>query len=159
MNQYTRKRIRLPNYDYSTNGAYYITICTKNRESLFWKQTNRMENFGDFHYSLSDYGTIVEQAVHNISLHYKNVSVPKYVIMPDHLHMIILLQSATDESAPKISTIINQMKGFVTKQIGFSPWQKLFYDHIIRNEKEYNQICEYIDSKPIRRKSIPFQDN
>jgi len=52
--------------------------------------------------------------------------------------------------APTISTVIQQTKGYITKQIGFSVWQKLFYDHIIRGEKDYKEIWEYIDNNPLK---------
>jgi len=67
--------------------------------------------------------------------------------------MILLLDShgsGRAMRAPTISTVINQMKGCVTKQIGFSLWQKLFHDHIIRNEEEYRKIWEYIDTNPLK---------
>ena len=72
--------------------------------------------------------------------------------MPNHIHMILILQGDSGRAmrAPTVSTIINQMKGFVTKQIGFSIWQKLFHDHIIRNEPEYQKIQYYIDSNPLK---------
>jgi len=102
---------------------------------------------------LSEYGVIINDAINNISKVYPSVSVDKFVIMPNHIHMILLLDShgsGRAMRAPTISTVINQMKGCVTKQIGFSLWQKLFHDHIIRNEEEYRKIWEYIDTNPLK---------
>ncbi len=101
---------------------------------------------------LSDIGKVVDTAINNISTHYINVTVPKYVIMPNHIHMIISLSGTSGRAmrAPTISGIINQMKGYVTKQIGFSIWQKLFHDHIIRDEQEYLKIWNYIDTNPMK---------
>ncbi|MGN0486090.1 MAG: transposase [Acutalibacteraceae bacterium] len=94
------------------------------------------------------------------------ITVDKYAVMPDHVHLILTInrdpceqKNAEQERAmcaekgramraPTVSTVINQMKGFVTKKSGFSFWQKLFYDHIIRNETEYRAIWQYIDMNP-----------
>jgi len=73
--------------------------------------------------------------------------------MPNHIHIIIVLQCGENgrpKVAPTISRIIQQFKGSISKQIGFSIWQKLFHDHIIRNEKKYQKIWEYIDTNPLK---------
>ena len=72
--------------------------------------------------------------------------------MPNHIHLIIIFHESWNGRAmrgPTLSGVINQFKGFVTKQIGFSIWQKSFYDHVIRGEKQYRQICEYIQTNPL----------
>ena len=86
---------------------------------------------------LSQYGKIVEEAIEKISTIYPAITVDNYVVMPNHIHL--LLQIHSDSSgramlAPTISKVVQQMKGFVTKQIGKSIWQKLFHDHVIRDE-------------------------
>ena len=91
---------------------------------------------------------MVNSAIQSIPVYYPNVSVEKYVIMPDHVHLILLI-SCNDEHAmhrPKLSTIISQMKGYVTKTIGVSIWQKSYSDRIIRNESEFMNIWDYIDA-------------
>ncbi|WP_242871661.1 transposase [Acetanaerobacterium elongatum] len=103
--------------------------------------------------TLSDIGEVVNTAIQNIPTIYSNVRVDKYVIMPNHLHMIIKLYSHGDDGgrliiAPTISSIIRLLKSYVSKEIGFSIWQKSFHDHIIRNEQEYRDICDYIDQNP-----------
>jgi len=72
--------------------------------------------------------------------------------MPNHIHIIVAIDTNHGRAmrAPTISTIINQMKGYVTKQIGYSIWQKLYHDHIIRGESDYRRICKYIDENPDR---------
>ena len=148
-----RKPNRLKGYDYSQNGAYFITMCVKDRREMLWNAVGariaRPQNTED----LSEYGIVIKNAINNISEQYPSVLVDKYVIMPNHIHMILLVDSSGDGRAmraPTISTVINQMKGYVTKQIGFSLWQKLFHDHIIRNEEEYRKIWEYIDTNPLK---------
>jgi REP element-mobilizing transposase RayT len=147
-----RKPNRLPYFDYSTPGAYFITICTKDRKCIFW------ENVGasiarPHKPTLSRSGKIVETAIRDITGHYPSITVDHYVVMPNHIHL--LLQINTDEDgrpmvAPTISTVVQQLKGVVTKQIGQSVWQKLFHDHVIRGEKDYLKIWEYIDTNPAR---------
>ncbi len=139
---FSRKEYRLKNYDYSAGGKYFITICTKGRENFFWVST---EVDDKDEYELTHIGNIVKTAFENISVFYEKADVDKLVIMPEHIHIIISLEKGNKKP---ISTIINQTKGYITKQIGFSCWQKLFYDRIIRDEEEYYNVCQYIDSNP-----------
>lgn len=155
-----RKPNRLSCYDYSTPGAYFITICTKDKKCMFWDpvgasiarpQTPR----------LSNYGNIVDQAIREIPTHYPAITVDHFVVMPNHVHL--LLQINTDHSgrpmvAPTISHVVQQLKGIVTKRIGVSVWQKLFHDHVIRSEKDYLKIWEYIDTNPERWKDDCFYE-
>ena len=145
-----RKQIRLAEYDYSAPNAYFITICTDNRRNLFWNGVEviigRPENV-----PLTDLGRIVRQSIEDISKHYPMVSVDHHVIMPNHVHL--LLQINTDSggrpmAAPTISMIINQTKGIVSKRAGFSVWQKGFYDHVIRSENDFRDIWNYIEGNP-----------
>ncbi len=159
MNLPERKPNRLKNYDYSSNGVYFITICTKNKEPLFGRIVGAtIGRPPEMH--LSHYGIITKKAIENINKHYPCISAEKYVIMPNHLHLLLSIDNFDENGrpmvAPTISTVIQQMKGFVSKQIGFSPWQKLFHDHIIRNEKDYEKIWEYIDTNPLKWESDCF---
>lgn len=147
-----RKPNRLTGYDYSLPGAYFITICVKDRKNLFWENVGasiaRPEDV-----RLSSMGKIVDTAIRNISAHYPAVSVDRYTVMPNHVHL--LLQIHTDEHgrtvpAPAISLVIQQMKGHVTKKIGFSVWQKLYHDHVVRGDEDYRKIWEYIENNPFR---------
>ncbi|MEG1270291.1 MAG: transposase, partial [Ruthenibacterium sp.] len=90
-----------------------------------------------------------------ISSHYENVLVDKYCIMPDHVHMIVFIMPDKNGriiSAPTLSQVIGSMKRWVTKQIGFSVWQKSFNDRIIRNEKGYQEVWQYIEENPLKQK-------
>ncbi len=145
-----RKPIRIDNYDYATPGAYFITVCTANRENLFWRSVGadiiRPENV-----PLSSIGKIAEQGVLQIVDHYENVSVDKYCIMPDHIHLILRIESGINGrmiSAPTVSTVVGSMKRWVSRQAGRPIWQKSFYDHGIRNQQDYNEIWEYIENNP-----------
>ncbi len=100
---------------------------------------------------LSDYGKIVDEAINNIPNIYPALTVEKYVIMPDHIHL--LLHICADEYGrpmvtPTISRVVQQMKGYVTKRLGVSVWQKLFFDHVIRNRRDYEEHVKYIYNNP-----------
>ena len=147
-----RKLIRIEDYDYSTPGVYFITVCTANREKIFWDGVGadiiRPENV-----PLSIAGKIMEQGILQISEHYENVSVYKYCVMPYHIHFILRIESDIDGriiSAPTVSTVVGSMKRWVSKQIGRSIWQKSFYDHGIRNQQDYDEIWEYIENNPLK---------
>lgn len=146
----TRRQNRLTQYDYRTPNAYFITICTNNRRNLFWKDVgaiiDRPENV-----PLTSLGMVAQQSIRDISSHYPAITVDHSVIMPNHIHL--LLQIHTDANgrsmiAPTISTVVRLMKGTVSKQAGFAVWQKGFYDHVIRNENDYQDIWNYIEGNP-----------
>ncbi|MCL2761180.1 MAG: transposase [Desulfuromonadales bacterium] len=100
---------------------------------------------------LSEYGTIVEKEISSLSETYNSIKVIKYVVMPNHIHMIITIgSSGRTKFAPTISRILKQFKSSITKKIGFSLWQKSFHDHIIRDEDDYLRIWQYIDENPAR---------
>lgn len=153
-----RKKLRLDNFDYSSNGAYFITICLKIRENLLWQSVGAdiIRPMGKIH--LSEYGRIVKNAICEIPVHYDNAYLDKFCIMPDHIHLILfLLRENRDQcgriiSAPTVNipTIIGQMKRSVSKKIGFGIWQKSYYDHIIRNERDLNEIRKYIAENPLK---------
>ena len=83
-----RKKNRLENYDYSQNGAYFITICTRDRKKIL-SEIVGADTIRPYEIILSQYGKIVDKAINNIANIYENISVDKYVIMPDHVHMIL----------------------------------------------------------------------
>lgn len=146
----SRKKNRLAEYDYHTPNAYFVTICTENRRRLFWENMD-VPSTDYKNMPLSYYGTVAEKFILEIPKHYPGVSVDNYVIMTDHIHL--LLQIHTDSNgrsviAPTVSTVVRMMKSAVTKHIGFSLWQKGFYDHVIRNEKDYQDIWNYIEGNP-----------
>lgn len=138
-----RKNLRLCNYDYSQSGAYFITICTKGRASLFCEIVG-----GDAHIApsikLSPYGIIADKYINKIT------GICKYVIMPNHIHMIIMIEDVQMRASPNtrpqpISTIVRSFKTLVTKECRMQVWQRNYYEHIIRNEEDYFEIWQYID--------------
>ncbi len=165
MNLPKRKLIRLKNYDYSRNGAYFITICTHNRECLFGEivvgEGFPLPNFSTVpNVRLNNNGQIINEYIGKISSKYTSIKIDKYVIMPNHIHLIILInnnnpQTGTGNPSPTIGNIIGWFKYQSTKNInelhgsvGLKLWQRSYHDHIIRNEKDYLKIWEYIDTNP-----------
>ncbi|SHM11436.1 transposase [Ruminococcus flavefaciens] len=179
MDRPQRKDIRLDNYDYSRSGAYFVTICTRNKMCIFWDNNDKYrpilsnieatekQNVGahsvrpqiknhDKKIHLSDIGKTVKEGLKNINHYYPMVMVDKYVIMPNHIHVIIRIEAdnvgietgGRTLCAPTLSLIIKNFKEFVTKQIGFSVWQRSFYDRVLRNEWEYRNAWQYIENNP-----------
>jgi putative transposase len=141
-----RKKIRLEGYDYSSCGAYFVTICITDRNTLLWNVGADIIRPNEP--PLSKYGEFLKIAIDAIPEHYANVVIDKYCIMPDHVHMIVFIlpdENGRMISAPTLSVIIGSMKRWVSKQIGFSIWQKSFNDRIIRNEQGYREAWQYID--------------
>lgn len=152
-----RKTIRLKGYDYSSNGSYFVTICVKDPSSSLWIGVGAdiirpdYEFIEEINFPLSEIGKTVETAIKNIPEYYSCVSVDKYCIMPDHIHMLVSIcreENGRMISAPTISTVIGQMKRWVSKQIGKSIWQKSFNDSIIDSDRVYNEVWEYINNNP-----------
>lgn len=157
-----RKPTRLKGYDYSTPGAYFITICTNQKEHFFGRISNE-EMF------LNELGEIVNKEILNIESHYKNIRIDKYVIMPNHIHMIIIISeektNPTEGINPfptikkyDISNVVGKFKAGVSRIVGNAfmhsvkkpIWQSSYNDHIIRGEKDYQKIWEYIDTNVLR---------
>ena len=143
-----RKPIRIENYDYSTPGAYFITVCVNDKKPILW-------NVGaaTCRPNLSKIGAVVETAILQIPQHYPAVSVNKYCVMPDHIHMILSINTDEDRrqvAAPTVSTIVGHMKRWVSMQIGHSIWQKSFIDRVIRNDQGYRSVWEYIENNPVK---------
>ena len=145
-----RKRNRLKYYDYSTNGMYFVTICTKGREKILSNIVG-----GDAHIALfvelTNYGKIVDKYINNINSKYPNITVDKYVIMPNHIHLMIRIDGTMWASSPTtISDIVRSLKILTTKEIGKSIFQRSFHDHIIRDDADYLKIWNYIETNPAR---------
>lgn len=136
-----RKPNRLVCYDYRTPGYYFVTICTHNKDKILWDSASDGIN-------LSASGQVVNACILDISNHYPCALVDKYVVMPNHVH--IILQLLPNDAGRSIADIIGHMKRAVSKETGFQIWQKGFHDHIIRSEPEYQKIWLYIDYNPTK---------
>jgi REP element-mobilizing transposase RayT len=162
MDKHHRRSIRLKHYDYSQPGSYFITICTHAKTLLFGEIV-------DGEMQLNELGKIVEQCLSEIPVHFPDVILDKQVIMPNHVHMIIVLWTPCKGTACRaptierfgkptkssIPTIIRSLKSAATKRInqiqntpGQSVWQRNYYEHIIRDEMELNHIRRYVINNP-----------
>ena len=145
-----RKDIRLKNYDYSQVGCYFVTLCVKDRHELLGKVIVGTTALGRPFVELTSLGKCVDETIQIVGKN-KAATVNNYVIMPNHIHMIVTLMDTTDDRGrSSLPQIVRNIKSYVTKQAGFSFWQHRFHDHIIRSEPEYRQIWQYIDENPAR---------
>ena len=159
-----RKSMRLKDFDYASEGEYFITIVTHERKALFGE-------IKDGKMILNEYGRIVEFAWNGLVKHNLNIELDEFVTMPNHVHGIIAIVGAGPrpasmmnnydraglEPAPtvRLPEIVRQFKTFSAKRInelrgsvGIVVWQRGYYDHIIRSEKDYEAICNYIADNP-----------
>jgi len=173
-----RRSIRLKNYDYSQTGAYFVTICTKEKECSFGEINKEQMK-------LSPTGRIANDCLIAIPKHFENAKVDTFVVMPNHVHFIIIMNhdrrgvacnarnvfASSEEQgvacnaptnnvysniAPKqntFSVIIRSYKSAVTRMCNQNGnlffWQRNYYEHIIRNEIELEKIREYIVNNPL----------
>lgn len=156
-----RKSLRLPAYDYSQNGVYFITICTEGKKHIF----GRVVGGGVLdapHVCLSDRGNIAEQTLLEMNDFYGDISIDKYVVMPNHVHL--LLQAHACEAAghvgPALQDVVRWYKTMTTNafirvvKAGEMPpfdktvWQASFYDEVIRGQDHYLRAWQYIDDNP-----------
>lgn len=162
-----RRSVRIKGYDYTQPGKHYITIITNDRNHLFGEITNG-------YMQLNRYGQIVKDQWLKTADIRENVNLDTYIIMPNHIHAIIIL-TATGNRVTKprdpiknteqfgkpvsgsIPTIIRSFKSVVTKHInimrqtpGNAVWQRGYYGHIINNDRDLNRIRQYIADNPIK---------
>ncbi|MCL1858127.1 MAG: hypothetical protein FWF92_02695 [Oscillospiraceae bacterium] len=155
-----RKHPRLKNYDYSSNGAYFITMCVEGRHEMLGQIVGRDAPGAPF-VELTEYGKIIRKEIGDTHLHYKNVIIDKFIVMPNHIHMIILIQNENkinENGAPRASrptsalipNVIGILKRKTNKKYGFQMWQDSYHDHIIRDREDYRIKWQYIDTNPAK---------
>ena len=168
-----RRSIRVKGYDYSQAGAYFITICTKNRESL-------LGEIIDNEIVLNDIGRLIQLSWLDLPNHYPHIELDEFVAMPNHIHGIIFFshpptiesdivgaglkpdltrvvdsKPISDTKRQPLSEIVRAFKTFSARRInayrntaGSAVWQRNYYEHIIRNEDNLNRIRQYIIDNP-----------
>lgn len=153
-----RKNLRLNGHDYNKTGAYFITLCTKDRQALLGRIVGAAHPGGPVP-QLSVTGKMVQQYIDGITAAYPSAQIEKYVIMPNHLHLILRVNDGAVRcegrdarcAAPMaVSRVIGTLKSLTTRKFGVTLWQRSFYDHIIRDEADYQTKWEYIDTNPAR---------
>ena len=171
-----RKRNRLRGYDYSDGGAYFLTVCTKDRAKVLGVIENGQMIF-------SEYGKIIADEIIASCKLRQECRIDKFVIMPNHIHMILIIRPSSpyisspaspvgadgnppapasanppaparpDRRRPSqnnfVSSFVRGFKGATSRAIGFSIWQRSFHDHIIRNQYDYYKIAQYIENNPM----------
>ena len=153
-----RQSVRLKGYDYSQAGAYFVTICTRERDCLFG-------DLSDGEMRLNQYGLIIREEWLRTAALRKDVEVDIYTIMPNHLHGIIVIKgrgvlpyapTGTFRSpSHTIGAIVRGFKSASTKRInetrdprGTPVWQRNYHEHVIRDEDDLNRIRQYIIDNP-----------
>jgi len=173
-----RKSIRLPGYEYTQAGAYFVTVCTQNRECMFG-------DVAEGQIALADPGRMVESAWRDLPEHYPGVALDEFVVMPNHLHGIIILVGAGPRACPQgsgrpqgvdggpgqpqgvaptlsLPDVVHRFKSLTTaryrrevRDSGWQPfagrlWQRNYYEHVIRDEDELDRVRQYIAENPLR---------
>jgi len=143
--KYNRHSIRLTNYDYSKNGLYYITICALGKQILFGE-------INDGEMKLNEFGNIAQNQLNILTENYKDIIIENFIIMPNHIHFILI----KNDDKVKLGNIIAYYKYETSKKINelnkeefIKVWQRNYFERIIRNEQELNNIIEYIYNNPI----------
>ena len=169
MELHQRKPNRLPYFDYSAPGAYFITICTKDRKSIFWEGVGASIARPQKPV-LTSWGRIVDAAINKIPSHYPAISLDHYVVMPNHIHGIIIIKNSESIENPEkkyafqiverrgrrsLQGLIKDFKSVTTRYYKNtynkteSLWQESFYDTVITSQEQYENICNYILCNPL----------
>ena len=144
-----RKPTRLKGYNYSTPRAYFITICTKDRKELLSKIIVGTGVLDCPQNILTQYGEIANKHLVNMSDFYENIKIDKFIVMPNHVHMLIQILESSGQIGPSgtpvptnslISQFVSTFKRFCNKEYGNNIWQRSYHDHIIRNKDDFQKI-------------------
>ncbi len=171
MDRPNRKRNRLDRFDYGEVGCYFVTLCTQNRASLFTIEPSvgndlcvvpneGLEGTAHRPFPATEQNQILHKWIRETQNKYKGINIDKYVIMPDHLHLIVTIKE--QHAACSLPEVMQFFKTMTTNEyirgvkkgtlLPFQGklWQKSYYDHVIRNQQDYNEIWEYIEQNPIK---------
>ncbi|MBS3780838.1 MAG: transposase [Desulfovermiculus sp.] len=160
-----RRSIRLPNYDYSQPGAYFITICVQNHVCLFGKIINT-QNGAEL--ELNAQGRMVNAVWNEIPERYPGLDLDEYIIMPNHFHAVVIFNACDQGSKYSLPDIVHRLKVFTTKRYaegvkkngwpGFPGrlWQRNYWERVIRKEKELEAIRDYIHHNPAKWEDDPL---
>ena len=156
-----RKQNRLKEYDYSTAGAYFVTICTHERRNILCEiAPSEINTVGAGvldrpQVKLSYYGVVAEKHIRQMDLFYDDLSVDAFAIMPNHIHLLLRISDNGRSGTPAptkgnsaVARFVSTFKRFCNKEYGENIWQRSYHDHIIRDEQDYREIWEYIEDNP-----------
>lgn len=151
-NLHHRKSIRLKEYDYSKQGGYFITICLQNKQKLLGEILDQKMN-------LNGAGKMAQEEIVNLPERFPEIEIGEFIVMPNHIHLVIFIVDKTTET---IGTITGILKSIITHKytqgVKNNNWprfnktlfQRNFYEHVIRNEKDLETINEYIFNNPAK---------
>ena len=151
-----RRSIRLRGYDYSRPGAYYVTVVTHGRRTLFGDVV-------DGEMRLNDAGRLIVEGWEWLASRHRYVELDAYVVMPNHLHGVIVIageggsRTAPTEKRKPLGRLVGAFKTVTTKRVNLARdtpgrmlWQRNYYEHVIRSDEEWNRVREYIINNPMR---------
>lgn len=163
-----RKTVRLRDYDYSTPGWYFVTLCTRGKEKILCQIVGTAVPGGP-RAQFTECGEIVDRRLREMSDFYSAVKIEKYVVMPNHVHLLIHILKSDERtqavpSGPSGTTVptsviarfVGTFKRLCNREWGRNIWQSRSYDHIIRNEDDYQEIWTYIDQNPAKWREDQF---
>jgi REP element-mobilizing transposase RayT len=155
----SRKATRLPGYDYSQAGGYFVTLCVEARQCIFG-------TVEDGEMRLNPLGRMIHEVWGGLASHYSLIAMDEFIVMPDHLHGIVFLTGDETGKRPDgaidLPTLIRNFKNFTVREqrkgvqqerwtaVPLGLWQRDYHDHVIRNERDLAAIREYIASNPMR---------
>jgi REP element-mobilizing transposase RayT len=163
-----RRTIRIKDYDYSQDGAYFVTACTQSHANIFGEIKQTTEDGRPF-VELSALGKFVDETIRTANR--GDVTIDRYVIMPNHIHLLIIISSDSGAISsdtgdrgrspirgvglgqpPRsaVQNIVRSIKSYVTKWAGYPVWQRSFYEHVIRDDRDHFRVAEYIENNPSR---------
>ena len=143
----------MKDFDYSTNGMYFVTVCTHNKAKILCNIVG--EGLCALpQANLTDIGRYVDNSIKHIHDNtdiYKNVFIEKHVIMPNHIHLLVFIKNETGgDGTPPLQNVIGAIKSYTTICYGKKLWQRSFHDHIVRDHDDYKKIYNYIENNPSR---------
>ena len=160
-----RKPTRLRDFDYSSVGAYFVTICTESRRKILSRivggdvldapQNDVLQDGSCI--ELLPHGRVADRYLRQMGEFYEHIKVEQYVIMPNHIHLMLFVSDSgsSGRSTPTkqhsaVSRFVSTFKRFCNKEYGANVWQRHFNDHIIRNRTDYEEHLRYIAENPMR---------
>ena len=162
-----RKNTRLQVFDYNIPTAYFVTICTEHKLPLLSNivggdvlDAPQSDDVNMAKVELSECGKLAEKYILQLNDFYEGIDVEKYVIMPDHIHILLRVLDAefggASRTSPptkqhsRVTSFVSTFKRFYNKEYGENIWQRSFYDHVIRDAKDYEEHINYVVKNPMR---------
>ncbi len=162
MEMLSRRSNRLGSFDYGEDGCYFVTLCTHCRQKLFQTENKTVGNG-----LCAVPNRILRRWIEETENKYENVRIDQYVIMPDHLHLLVTIKrqhpgGSLPDALRFFKTMTTNEYIRSVKQGTLPPfekklWQKSYYDHVIRNQQDYNEVWEYIENNPLKWKLVHGQ--